>query len=244
MSEAHSPLEQFNITTLKALEVGGYDISFTNASLWMTLAVTGIIFFLGAGIRGRALVPNRWQSLVEVSYLFIANQVRDMVGTEGKHYFPLIFSVFMFVLFGNLLGMIPYSFTFTSHIIVTFALAMFIFLFFTVIALFRHGIHFFTYFLPEGTPILIAPLMIVIEIFSYMARPVSLSIRLSANMMAGHTMLKIIAGFVVALGLTLGWAPLGFMIILIGFEFVVAFLQAYIFTVLACVYLHDAIHLH
>jgi F-type H+-transporting ATPase subunit a len=244
VAENHSPLAQFEVKTLKAMDLAGYDVSFTNASLWMTLSIVGVIIFLAGGVRGRALVPTRWQSMVEVSYLFIANQVRDMVGTEGKQYFPLIFSVFMFVLFGNLLGMIPYSFTFTSHIIVTFALAMFIFLLFTLIALYRHGLHFFSYFLPEGTPILIAPLMIVIEIFSYLARPVSLSIRLSANMMAGHTMLKIIAGFVVTLGLALGWAPLAFLIALIGFEFMIAFLQAYIFTVLACVYLHDAIHLH
>ncbi len=244
MSEAHNPMDQFKITTLKSLELAGYDISFTNASLWMVLSVASIIFFLGAGIRGRALVPSRWQSMVEVSYLFIASQVRDMTGPEGKQYFPFIFTVFMFVLFGNLLGMIPYSFTFTSHIIVTFALAFTIFLFFTLVAIIKHGMKFFTFFLPEGTPIFIAPLMILIEIFSYLARPVSLSIRLSANMMAGHTMLKIIAGFVIGMGLLFGWAPLAFMVALIGFEFIVAFLQAYIFTVLTCVYLNDAIHLH
>lgn len=240
----HSPLAQFEVKPIHELFLAGYNISYTNASLWMTLAAFGVILFLSLGSRKAALVPGRMQSLVEISYSFIANQVRDMCGKEGLKFFPLVFSLFMFVLFGNLLGMLPYSFTFTSHIIVTFALALFIFLFLTLLGFIRHGFHFFSLFLPSGTPMLIAPLMIVIEIFSYLSRPVSLSIRLSANMMAGHTMLKIIAGFVVALGIVGGWAPLAFMIALTGFEFVVAFLQAYIFTVLICVYLNDAIHLH
>lgn len=240
----HSPLAQFEVKPLHELYFAGYNISYTNASLWMSLAAFGVILFLSLGSRKAALVPGRLQSLVEISYSFIANQVRDMCGKEGLKFFPLVFSLFMFVLFGNLLGMLPYSFTFTSHIIVTFALALFIFLFLTLLGFIRHGFHFFSLFLPSGTPLLIAPLMIVIEIFSYLSRPVSLSIRLSANMMAGHTMLKIIAGFVVALGIVGGWAPLAFMVALTGFEFVVAFLQAYIFTVLICVYLNDAIHLH
>lgn len=240
----HSPLEQFVVKPIHELYFAGYDISFTNASLWMVLAMASVLLFLSLGSSKRAMVPGRLQSLVEVSYLFIANQVRDMAGPEGMRYFPMVFSLFMFVLFGNLLGMVPGSFTFTSHIIVTFALAAFIFISLTLLALIRHGMHFFSFFLPEGTPIVIAPLMILIEIFSYLARPVSLSIRLSANMMAGHTMLKIIAGFVISLGVLFGWAPLAFMVALTGFEFVVAFLQAYIFTVLVCVYLNDAIHLH
>lgn len=240
----HSPLAQFEVHPLHEIFFAGYDISFTNASLWMVLSAAAVILFLSLGMRKRALVPSRLQSMSELSYLFIANQVRDMTGPEGMRYFPMVFSLFMFVLFGNLLGMIPASFAFTSHIIVTFALAAFIFLSLTLLAIWKHGLHFFAFFLPQGTPMLIAPLMVVIEIFSYLARPVSLSIRLSANMMAGHTMLKIIAGFVISLGVLFGWAPLAFMVALTGFEFLVAFLQAYIFTVLVCVYLNDAIHLH
>ncbi len=241
---AHSPLAQFVVKPLHEIYFAGYDISFTNASLWMLLSMLAVVLFLGLGMRKRALVPGRLQSMAEVSYLFVANQVRDMTGPEGMRYFPMVFTLFMFVLFGNLLGMVPGSFTFTSHIIVTFALAAFIFISLTLLALCLHGLHFFKLFLPEGTPILIAPLMVVIEIFSYLSRPVSLSVRLSANMLAGHTMLKIMAGFVISLGLMLGWAPLAFIVVLTGFEFFVAFLQAYIFTVLICVYLNDAIHLH
>jgi len=157
----------------------------------------------------------------------------------------LVFTLFMFVLFGNLLGMLPYSFTFTSHIIVTFAMALGIFTFVTLLAIFKHGpIKFIGFFLPAGTPWWMAPLMFFIEIFAYMARPVSLSVRLAANMLAGHTMLKVIAGFVVTLGLIGGWVPLSLLVVLTGFEFFVAILQAYIFTILTCVYINDAVHLH
>lgn len=240
-----SPLAQFEIHPLKEIMLGGYDVSITNATIAMAASSLLIMFFLIFGIRGRALVPSRWQSMVELSYLFIANQVKDTVGEDGKRYFPFIFTLFMFVLFGNLLGMVPYSFTFTSHIVVTFALAMFIFLGVTLVAIFRHGLFkFLGFFLPAGTPWWLAPLMFFIELFAYLARPVSLSIRLSANMLAGHTMLKVIAGFVVALGLIGGWAPLSLLVVLTGFEFFVAFLQAYIFTILTCVYLSDAVHLH
>jgi F-type H+-transporting ATPase subunit a len=244
VAEEHSPLHQFVVTPLKHMQLGQYDVSFTNSSLMMVLTVAAIVLFLGAGIRGRSLVPGRWQSMVEMSYLLVANQVKDSVGREGQRYFPIVFTLFMFVLFGNLMGMLPYSFTFTSHIIVTFALAMFIFLGVTLIALFKHGFKFFGYFMPKGVPIIMAPLLIVIEVFAYLARPVSLSIRLAANMMAGHTMMKVMAGFVVSLGFLLGWAPLAMLFVLTGFEIFVAFLQAYIFTVLTCVYLHDALHLH
>lgn len=239
-----SPLEQFVVKPMQELYFAGYDISFSNASLAMVISMVGVVAFLGLGMRRAALVPGRWQSMAEMSYLFVANQVRDMTGPEGMRYFPMVFTLFMFVLFGNLLGMVPGAFTFTSHIIVTFALAAFIFVSLTLLALFRHGLHFFSLFLPSGTPMAIAPIMVIIEIFSYLSRPVSLSVRLSANMLAGHTMLKIMAGFVISLGLMLGWAPLALIVVLTGFELFVAFLQAYIFTVLICVYLNDAIHLH
>lgn len=241
---AGSPLAQFEVHSIKEIILGGYDVSITNATLAMAGSALLIILFLGAGIRGRALVPTRWQSLAELSYLFIADQVKDTVGNAGKKYFPLVFTIFMFVLFGNLLGMIPYSFTFTSHIIVTFAMAMALFIFVTLVAIWKHGFKFVGFFLPDGTPLWMAPLMFFIELFAYLARPVSLSVRLSANMLAGHTMLKVIAGFVVSLGLLAGWVPLALLVVLTGFEFFIAFLQAYIFTILTCVYISDAVHLH
>jgi F-type H+-transporting ATPase subunit a len=169
--------------------------------------------------------------------------VREQVGSDGRPYFPFIFALFMFILLGNLLGMIPYSYTFTSQIIVTFAMAMAVFLGVTVIALVKHGLHFFTYFFPSGAPLYMAPLLIPIEILSYLSRPVSLSVRLFANMMAGHTMMKVFGGFVVALGV-FGIAPMAVLVALTGFEILVAVLQAYVFTILTCIYLRDALHLH
>lgn len=245
MAEGHSPLEQFEVKSLIRMpEFFGYNIDFTNASLFMVIAVIGTWAFLSLGMRGRALVPGRWQSMVEMTYGFVASTVKDNCGKEGKPYFPFIFTVFMFLIFCNLLGMIPFAFTVTSHIIVTFALAVFIFLSVTLIAILKHGpLKFLGFFLPAGTPWWMAPIMYFIELFSYLARPVSLSVRLTANMMAGHTMLKVIAGFTVALGI-FGVAPLLLLIVLTGFEIFVAVLQAYIFTVLICVYLNDALHLH
>lgn len=241
----HSPLAQFEVKSLVRMpELFGFNIDFTNASLFMVFAVFAIWALLALSMRGRALVPGRWQSMVESLYGFVAGTVRDNCGKEGKAYFPFIFTLFMFILFCNLLGMVPYSFTVTSHIIVTFALAIFIFLSVTMIAILKHGLgKFLGFFLPEGTPLWMAPMMYVIELFSYLARPVSLSVRLSANMMAGHTMLKVIAGLVVSFGL-IGVAPFALLIVLTGFEIFVAILQAYIFTVLTCVYLNDALHLH
>lgn len=243
--ENSNPLAQFEIKSLVELpQLAGYNIDFTNSSLFMVLAATTILLFLTLGVRGRALVPGRYQSLVELTYGFVANTVKDNVGSAGRPYFPFIFTTFMFVLFCNLLGMVPFSFTVTSHIVVTFALAMFIFVAVTVIAIVKHGLgKFLGFFLPHGTPWWMAPIMYLIELFSYLARPVSLSIRLSANMMAGHTMLKVIAGFVVTMGIA-GVLPLSFLVVLTGFEIFVAILQAYIFTVLTCVYLNDALHLH
>jgi len=237
------PLEQFEVKPLLPITVGSTDASFTNASLFMALAVVLVTIFVVGGMRGRALVPGRWQSMTELAYEFVAGMVRDNVGSKGRQYFPFVFSLFMFVLFGNLLGMIPYSFTFTSHIIVTFALAAVVFVLVTVVALMRHGLHFFSYFFPSGAPVATAPLIIPIEILSYLSRPVSLSIRLFANMMAGHTMLKVFAIFTVAMGV-FGVLPLAVNVALIGFEVLVAILQAYVFTILTCLYLHDAIHLH
>lgn len=225
------------------IEIGDVDVSLTNSAAFMVLTVVAIGVFLILGMRRPAMVPGRWQSMVELSYVFIANLVKDTVGTEGRPYFPFIFTVFMFVLVGNLIGMVPYGFTFTSHIIVTFTMAMVVFLGVTVIALIKHKMHFFTFFMPPGVPLIMAPLLVPIEIISYLSRPMSLSVRLFANMLAGHTLLKVFAGFVVALGL-FGVFPLAFVVVLTGLEIVIAFLQAFVFTILTCLYLNDALHLH
>jgi F-type H+-transporting ATPase subunit a len=238
-----SPLHQFVIERLVPLHIGGLDLSFSNSSLFMAVTVVVVTAFLTLSMSGAKLVPTRWQSAAELSYEFIANMIRDNVGGAGKTYFPFVFSLFMFVLFGNLIGMVPYSFTFTSHIAVTFALAAFIFIGVTLIALKRHGWHFFTFFAPKGMPLVLQMLLVPIEVISYLIRPMTLSIRLFANMMAGHTMLVIFAGFVVAMGI-FGILPLALNVFFILLELLVAVLQAYVFTILTCIYLHDAIHLH
>ena len=242
-AEAHSPLEQFEIVKLIPIQIGPIDASFTNASLFMVIAVAAATAFLSLSMSPRSLVPGRWQSMAEVSYQFIANLVRDNVGTEGRQYFPFIFTLFMFILFANVLGMIPYAFTVTSHIIVTLALALVVFIGVTIIGFVKNGAGFLRLFVPSGVPIFVMPLLVPIEIISYFVRPVSLSVRLFLNMMVGHTMLKVFAGFVVMLGIW-GVAPLAFIAVFIGFEIFVAVLQAYIFAVLSCLYLADALHPH
>lgn len=239
-----NPLEQFEIKTLVPIHLGEVNASLTNSGLFMMITVAAVTLFLTLGMRNRSLVPGRWQSLAELSYEFIAGMIRDNVGSEGRQYFPFIFSLFMFILFANLIGLIPYTFTFTSHIVVTFAMALTVFLGVTVIAIARHGLHFFSFFLPKGVPMVMAPILVPIEILSYLSRPISMSIRLFANMMAGHTMMKVFAGFIIPLGILGGWAPLAVDMALTVFEFLVAFLQAYVFTVLTCLYLNDAIKLH
>ena len=225
------------------MEIGNLDVSFTNSSAFMVLTVIAISTFLILGMRRSALVPGRWQSMVELSYIFIANLIKDTVGSGGRPYFPFIFSVFMFILVGNLYGMVPYSFTFTSHIIVTFVMALVVFVGVTVIAIVKHKMRFFTLFMPPGVPMAMAPLLVPIEIISYLSRPISLSVRLFANMLAGHTLLKVFAGVVISLGM-FGVFPLAFIVALTGLEIVIAMLQAYVFTILTCLYLNDALHLH
>ncbi|WP_032112901.1 F0F1 ATP synthase subunit A [Candidatus Paracaedibacter symbiosus] len=242
------PLHQFMIHPLVHFEVGGYDLSFTNSALFMLLATVLPILFLGAASRNSQLVPGRLQYIGESIFSFVQNLIRENVGEKGLSYTPYILSIFMFVLMGNCLGMIPYGFTFTSHIVVTFAMAMIVFIGVTIIGLVKHGVHFFRLFFPEGTPLYIAPLLIPVEIMSYFTRPVSLSVRLFANMVAGHVMLKIFAGFVILLAGTslfpLAILPFVINFAVIAFEFLVALLQAYVFTVLTCIYLNDAINLH
>jgi F-type H+-transporting ATPase subunit a len=238
-----SPLTQFTIADIVPIHLGGVDVSFTNSAAMMVLAVIVITAFLVMSGRPAALVPGRLQSIGELAYEFVAGMVRDNCGAAGMKYFPWVFSIFMFVLFGNFLGMIPYTYTFTSQIIVTFALALMVFLVVTVIAFARHGLHFLAFFFPEGTPWWLAPIVVPLEIVSFFIRPVSLSIRLFANMMAGHTMLQVFGGFVIALGL-FGVLPFAVNVALTLFEFLVAALQAYVFTILTCLYLKDAIEMH
>ncbi len=239
-----NPMHQFEIERLIPLKLFGLDASFTNSALFMVIAAVLITGFTIFAMRRRALVPSRLQSVAEMSYEFVNTMVRDNVGTDGMKYFPFVFTLFMFVLALNMLGMVPYSFTVTSHIIVTFALAAFIFIGVTVIGFVKHGPKFLKFFVPSGVPMLMLPLLVVIEVISYLTRPLSLSVRLFANMMAGHTMLKVFGAFVVALGFLGGWAALGFMVAFTGLEILVAFLQAYVFAILTCIYLNDALHMH
>ena len=237
------PLEQFEIKPLADLSVGGIDVSFTNSALWMVIAAVLVTCFMTMSMRRGALVPGRWQGAAEVMYEFVANMLKDNVGSAGRKYFPFIFTLFMFVMFGNLLGMIPHTFTFTSHIAVNFALALVIFIGVTVIGFMRHGTHYFRMFFPEGAPIATAIILIPIEIISYFSRPFSLAIRLFANMTVGHIMLKVIGGFVGLIGI-LGVLPFALLTGITVLEFGIAALQAYVFTILTCIYLHDAIHMH
>ena len=241
-------LSQFELSPV--LGFLGHAVSFSQSNLFMVIAVALTWFLMKATADRGALVPGRLQALGESAYEFIQGMVRDQVGDEGKKYFPFVFSIFMFVLFGNLLGMLPYAFTYTSHIMVTLALAVIVWVAVTVIAIQRHGMHFFAYFFPEGAPVWLAPIIIPVEVISYLSRMVSLSVRLFANMVAGHVMLKVFATFVVllgglgAVGPFVAAMPLAVNIALVGFEFLVAFLQAYVFAILTSIYLHDAVHLH
>lgn len=242
-----NPIEQFKIKPIIPLEIGGVDISFTNSGVMMVVSVVLITAFLTLSVRSRALVPGRWQSMAEVFYEFVAGMLRDNVGSEGRKYFPFIFSLFMFVLFGNVLGMVPGSFTYTSHVIVTFAMAAVVFVGVTIIGFSRHGLHFLRMFFPEGAPIATAIILVPIEIISYFSRPFSLAVRLFANMTVGHIILKVLGGFVVALGgfyVVPGIVPFAFLGGITVLEFGIALLQAYVFTILSCIYLNDAIHMH
>ncbi len=241
---AHSPLDQFRVKEIVNLQIFGYDTSITNSSLFMLLVGMFIVFYFTLAFRGKGLVPSRFQISGELVYGMITGMLDQNIGAKGKKFVPLIFTLFMFILTCNLFGMIPYGFTVTSHISITFALAMMVFLLVTLFGIYLHGFHFFSLFLPAGTPLWLAPLMVVIELFAYLARPVSLSLRLAANMVAGHVLLKVMAGFVVSMAIYLKIIPIPFIVVLIGFELFVAALQAYIFTILSCVYLNDALNLH
>ncbi len=245
---ANDPIHQFQIQNWVPIEIGGLDFSFTNSSAFMVASVVSAGAFLFLSTANRGLVPSRMQSLAETSYEFVANMLRDAAGSHGMKFFPFVFSLFMFVLFANLLGMFPYFFTVTSHIIVTFALAMLVIGTVLVYGFMKHGLGFLKLFVPSGVPGLLVPLIVVIEVVSFLSRPISLSVRLFANMLAGHITLKVFAGFIVsmssmgALGIAGSILPLFMTVALTGLEFLVAFLQAYVFAVLTCMYLNDALH--
>ena len=242
---AANPMTQFEVYRIgPEIKIGSFDISFTNASLFMVISSLAIIIIFNLGSKKTQCYLTRYNFLSELSYTFVSKMINDTAGSKAKPYFAFIFSLFMFVLFCNMFGMIPYTFTVTSHIIVTFVLAAFIFIGVTIIGFIKHGFGYLKLFVPSGVPIVLLPLIIIIEIISYLSRPISLSVRLFANMMAGHTMMKVFGGFVISLGIVGGWLPLSFSVALTGLEILVAFLQAYVFAILTCIYLNDALNLH
>ncbi len=245
---ANDPIHQFHISKLVPLDINGVDLSFTNSSLFMVATVAVSSAFLIATTSGRGMVPGRLQSVSEICYEFTANMLRDAAGSEGMRFFPLVFSLFVFILVANLFGMFPYFFTVTSHIIVTAALAMLVFATVLIVGLLRHGFGFFKLFVPSGVPGFLMPLVIAIEVISFLTRPISHSVRLFANMLAGHITLKVFAGFIVSLsamgavGIAGSILPLVMTIALTALEFLVSFLQAYVFAMLTCMYINDALH--
>jgi len=247
-SSSIDALGQFRLDT--ALGPVGASVNFTQSNVMMVVAGVLMLALLWLGMRPRAMIPGRLQAAAELCYESVMSMCVEQIGHEGRKFFPLVFTIFFFILFGNLLGVFPYFFTFTSHIAVTLALSVFVFLLVTIVALKEHGLHFFSYFVPKGIPVVLTPLLVLIEVISYLSRIISLSVRLFANMMAGHVMLEVFGAFVVMLGGAgiIFLIPAGFSlavnVLLIGFELLVATLQAYVFAILTCIYLHDAVHLH
>ena len=245
-----NPIEQFVIENKVQLAIGNVDISFTNSAMWMVIAFVVSVVFLSMASSKKSIVPGRMQAVGEMLYMFIANMVRDTIGSKGARYFPFVFTLFVFVLMGNLLGLLPYAFTYTSHLAVTGGLALLIFMMVVLFGLFNHGLKFFTLFAPAGVPWFIYPVLVPIEVISFFVRPLTLSVRLFANMMAGHIMLKVVASFAIGAasmgaGFTfLGIFPVFINTMLMAFELLVAFIQAYVFAILTCVYLKDTVELH
>ena len=243
------PIQQFQIVELVPLaKIGSITIAFTNSALYMAVAVALTAGLMLCGPARRLIVPDRMQSVAEIAYEFVADTIRNTIGEGGMRFFPLVFSLFMFLLVSNIIGLIPYNFTVASHIIITLALALLVFLTVLVYGFWKNGLHFFNLFVPKGIPIIVLPLIVFIEVLSFLSRPVSHSVRLFANMLAGHITLKVFAGFVTLMG-TLGIAgwigaslPLALTVVLTALELLVAFLQAYVFTILTCIYLNDALH--
>jgi F-type H+-transporting ATPase subunit a len=244
---AYDPIHQFRIEPIVPLHIGGYDLSFTNSSLFMVLTVAAAGAFLLIPTRPKATVPGRWQSAAELTYEFVEKTLRDSAGSAGMKFFPFVFSLFMFILVANLWGMFPYFFTVTSHIIITAAMAIAVILTVIIYGFWKNGLRFFKLFVPSGVPKAILPFIVVIEVLSFISRPISLSIRLFANMLAGHITLKVFAGFVTLLGTAGFLAPLAILpllgtVALTALEFLVAALQAYVFAILTSLYLNDALH--
>ena len=244
-----SPLEQFEVHPMVPLTAAGYDLSFTNASLFMVFTLGLVWVFLTFGMRRAALVPGRWQAAVETLHEFVVGMVDENIGPKGMAYVPFIFSLFIFILFANLLGLLPFAFTVTSHLAVTAAFALFIFALCLAIGFWKHGLRFFSLFVPPQTPVVLLPLIVLIEFISYLSRPLTLAVRLFANMTAGHILLKVFAGFIISLGLAggaftlLGILPLAMNVALFALELLVSVVQAYVFALLTCVYLNDSINL-
>ena len=243
------PIHQFEIKNFfPIVRLGAHEIAFTNSALFMLIALALILALMLGATATRALVPGRLQAVAELSYEFVANTLRSTAGTEGMKFFPLVFSLFMFILVLNVIGLIPYTFTVTSHIVITVSFALLVFLTVLIYGFWRHGIRFLRLFVPSGIPVYILPLVTFIEVLSFLSRPISHSVRLFANMLAGHITLKVFGGFVTMLGTLgfLGWLgavlPLGLTVALTALELLVAFLQAYVFAILTCIYLNDAIH--
>ncbi len=245
---ANVPIHQFHITILVPIEIGVLDFSFTNSSLFMVLTAAGAGAFLYLTTSSRSLIPSRMQSVSEMSYEFVANMLRESTGTEGMRFFPFVFSLFMFVLFLNVLGLVPYFFTVTSHIVITAALAFSVILLVIGYGFYRNGIGFLKLFVPHGVPGYLLPLVVAIEVLSFLSRPISLSVRLFANMLAGHITLKVFASFIIMLSAFgfAGWIgaiiPFAMTVALTALEVLVAFLQAYVFAILTRMYLNDALH--
>ena len=245
---ANDPIQQFQISKLLPLDVNGVDLSFTNSSLFMVATVVLTSSFLLWSTSGRGMIPSRSQSLSEIAYEFIAGMLRDAAGSQGMKFFPLVFSLFMFILVSNMFGMFPYFFTVMSHIVITVALALLVFFTVLVVGFGRHGFGFLKLFVPSGVPLAIMPLVVAIELISFIARPISHSVRLFANMLAGHITLKVFSGFIVsmsgigAVGIVGSILPFAMTVGLTALEILVAFLQAYVFTMLTCMYINDALH--
>jgi F-type H+-transporting ATPase subunit a len=245
--KAIDPIHQFEIQNIVPIKMFGMDLSFTNASLFMVIILAAVWFLMVYGTRNRELVPGKLQSAAEMSYEFVANTIRGTAGNDGMRFFPFVFSLFMFVLFANLIGLIPYSFTVTSQIVVTFAFAALVILTVILYGIYKHGLHWFRLFVPSGVSPVMLPFLVMIEVISFVSRPISLSVRLFANMLAGHITLKVFGGFVTMLLASGAWAalaplPLAGVVAISALELLVAVLQAYVFTILTCVYLNDAIH--
>ena len=243
------PIHQFQINKLLHIgTIGGQEIAFTNSAIFMLIIVLAVSALLIGATTSRAIVPGRLQAVAEMSYEFVANTVRSSAGTEGMKFFPFVFTLFMFILFANLIGLLPYAFTVTSQIIITAAFAILVFLIVVIYGFWRNGLHFLNLFVPKGVPVYILPAIVLIEILSFFARPISHSVRLFANMLAGHITLKVFAGFIIMLGSlgALGWLgatlPFAMIVALTALELLVAVLQAYVFAILTCIYINDAIH--